>query len=148
VKTRKFWGLITQKTTVLFIAAAVISVFALIWMGLRLMQQDRALEAQQIEEKREAAADRFVAALEQILSSEERKLSDSQASDFSTVPEDFFLVSIDSEGIRVQTEKTLLFYPVIPSGHEAPSPLFTEAERAEFQDNNYTRAIALLSSST
>ena len=56
------------------------SVFALIWMGLRLMKQDRALEVQQIEGKREAAADRFVAALEQTLTIEERKLNDPQAS--------------------------------------------------------------------
>ena len=121
------------------------SVFALIWMGLRLMQQDRALEVQQIEGKREAAADRFVVALEKTLTIEERKLNDPQASELPPALEDFLLVSMNSEGIRVQPEKTLLFYPVVPSGHEAPSQLFTEAERAEFQDNNYTQAITLLS---
>ena len=120
------------------------SVFALIWMGLRLVQQDRSLEVQQIVEKREAAADRIIAALEQTLTIEERKLDDPQASEFFPEQEDFFLVSMDSEGIRVWPEKTLLYYPVVPSGHEAPSQLFTEAERAEFQDNNYTRAITLL----
>ena len=144
MKARRFWGRITQKTTVLFLAAAVMSVFALIWMGLRLVQQDRSLEVQQIVEKREAAADRIIAALEQTLTIEERKLDDPQASEFFPEQEDFFLVSMDSEGIRVWPEKTLLYYPVVPSGHEAPSQLFTEAERAEFQDNNYTRAITLL----
>ncbi|MFC2161321.1 ATP-binding protein [Acidobacteriota bacterium] len=144
MKSRRFWGFIAQKTTVLFLAAAVISVFALIWMGLRLMQQDRALEVQQIEGKREAAADRFVAALEQTLTIEERKLNETRASQLSPAPEDFFLVSIDSEGIRVQPEKTLLFYPFVPSGHEAQSQLFSEAERAEFQNNDITRAITLL----
>ncbi|MCJ7581583.1 MAG: ATP-binding protein [Candidatus Aminicenantes bacterium] len=144
MKTRKFWGPITQKTTVLFIATAVISVFALIWMGLRLMQQDRALEVQQIEEKREAAADRFVAALEQVLSNEERKLANPLTTNFSQ-EEDFVWISMNSEGIRVQPEKSLLYYPVVPSGHEAPSLLFADAERAEFQNNNYTRAITLLS---
>ncbi|MCG2816476.1 MAG: HAMP domain-containing histidine kinase [Candidatus Aminicenantes bacterium] len=144
MKARRFWGLITQKTTVLFLAAAVMSVFALIWMGLRLVQQDRTLEVQQIEEKREAAADRIIAALEQTLTIEERKLDDPQASEFSPEQEDFFLVSMDSEGVRVWPEKTLLYYPVMPSGHEAPSQLFTDAERAEFQDNDYNRAISLL----
>ncbi|MBU4255314.1 MAG: tetratricopeptide repeat protein, partial [Acidobacteria bacterium] len=144
MKARRFWGRITQKTTVLFLAAAVMSVFALIWMGLRLVQQDRTLEVQQIEEKREAAADRIIAALEQTLTIEERKLDDPQASEFFPEQEDFFLVSMDSEGIRVWPEKTLLYYPVVPSGHEAPSQLFTEAERAEFQDNDYNRAIPLL----
>jgi len=146
VKTRKFWGRITQKTTVLFLAAAVISVFALIWMGLRLMQQDRALEVQQIEEKREVAADRIIAALEQTLTIEERKLNDPQASELSPAPDDYFLVSIDSEGIRIQPGKTLLYYPVVPSGNEAPSQLFADAEIAEFQNNDYNRAITLLRS--
>ncbi|MCJ7681357.1 MAG: HAMP domain-containing histidine kinase [Candidatus Aminicenantes bacterium] len=144
MKTRKFWGLITQKTSVLFIAAAVMSVFALIWMGLRLVQQDRSLEVQQIAEKREAAADRIIAALEQTLTIEERKLDDPQASVFSPEQEDYFLVSMDSEGIRVWPEKTLLYYPVVPSGHEVSSRLFTDAEKAEFQDNDYNRAISLL----
>jgi len=143
VKTRRFWGLITQKTTFLFLAAAVISVFVLIWMGLRLMKQDRTLEVQQIEDKRETAADRFVAALEQVLLNEERKLTNPQAANVSP-NEDFVRIFMNSEGIRVQPEKTLLFYPVVPSGNEAPSELFINAERAEFQNNNYNRAITLL----
>jgi len=144
VKTRRFWGRITQKTTFLFLAVAVISVFALIWMGLRLLKQDLALEVQQIEEKREAAADRFVAALEQTLTIEERKLNDPQASELSSAPEDFFLISIDSEGISIWPEKKLLYYPVVHSGNEAPPQLFVDAERVEFQDNDYNRAITLL----
>lgn len=113
-------------------------------MGLRLVQQDRALEMQQLEEKRESAADRIIAALEQTLTIEERKLADPLTSSFSSAAEDFFLVFADSEGIRVRPEKTLLYYPVVPPGREAPSRLFAEAERAEFQDNDYNRAITLL----
>lgn len=145
VKTRRFWGRITQKTTFLFLAAAVMSVFALIWMGLRLMQQDRTLEVQQLEEKREAATDRIIAALEQVLSNEERKLANPLTTNFSP-EEDFVWISMNSEGIRVQPEKSLLYYPVVPSGNEAPSQLFADAERAEFQNNDYNRAITLLRS--
>ncbi len=144
VKTRKFWGRITRKTTFLFLAAAVISVFVLIWMGMRLMKQDRALEVQQIEDKRETAADRFVAAMEQVLLNEERNLTNHLKINLS--PEDDFIrIFMNSEGIRVQPEKTLLFYPVVSSGIETPTQLFTDAERAEFQNNNYSRAITLLS---
>ena len=144
VKTQKFWGRITQKTTFLFLAAAVVSVFVLIWMGLRLMKQDRVLEMQQIEDKREAAADRFVAAMEQVLLNEERKLANPRTINLSS-EEDFVRIFMNSEGIRVQPEKTLLFYPIVPSGNEAPSQIFTDAERAEFQNNDYSRAITLLS---
>jgi len=146
VKARRFWGRISQKTTFLFLAAAVLSVFALIWMGLRLIQQDRALEAQQLEEKREAAANRIIAALEQLLSNEEHKLADPQTDNLSPETEDFLLVLMDSEGIRVWPGKVLLYYPVVPPGLEASSKLFVDAERAEFQNNDYNRAITLLRS--
>lgn len=60
----------------LFLTVAALSVVALVWMGVRLVQQDRALEAQRLEEKREAAADRIIVGLEKVLSDEERKLTD------------------------------------------------------------------------
>jgi signal transduction histidine kinase len=144
VKAQRFWGRITHNTSYLFLAAAVVSVFALIWMGLRLIQQDRALESQQLEEKREAAADRIVAALEQLLANEERKLEMPQTVNISPDTEDFLLVWIDPEGIRVWPENSLLYYPFVLSGQEAPSRLFEAVERAEFQNNDYNRAIALL----
>jgi signal transduction histidine kinase len=144
VKAQRFWGSISHKTTFLFLAAAILSVFALVWMGLRLIQQDRALEARSLEEKREAAADRIVTALEQVLSIEERKFVDPQTVDFSPAAEDFLIVSMDSEGIRVWPEKSLLYYPVVPSGSEASPRLFVNAERAEFQARDYNRAITLL----
>ena len=59
----------------LFLGVAAVSVIALVWMGWRLLQQDRALEAQRLEEQREVAADRVVAALEMALASEERKIA-------------------------------------------------------------------------
>lgn len=113
-------------------------------MGLRLIQQDRALEVQQLEDKREVAADRIIAALEQTLSIEERKLADLQTFNVSPAAEDFFLVLTDSDEIRVYPEKALLYYPVVPSRREASSLLFVNAERAEFQNNDYNRAITLL----
>ena len=63
------------KTVVLFVAVAAVSVVALVWMGARLLTQERALETQRLEERREAAADRVVAALEQVLLTEERRLA-------------------------------------------------------------------------
>ncbi len=45
-------------------------------MGVRLVQQDRALEAQRLEEQQEVAADRIIVALEKVLSEEEQKLAE------------------------------------------------------------------------
>ena len=47
-----------RKTIALFVAVAAVSVTALVWMGVRLLTQERALEAQRLQERREAAADK------------------------------------------------------------------------------------------
>lgn len=146
MKACRFWRSVSQKTTFLFLAAAIVSVFALIWMGLRLVRQDRALEVQQIKERREVAADRIIAALDQTLINEERKLTDLPTAKSSLKAKDYLLVSMDSEAIRVWPEDALLFYPDLDLKNEAPSRPFLTAERAEFQDKNYNRAIALLHS--
>ena len=137
----RFWRRPSKYSVVLFLGVAAVSVIALVWMGWRLLQQDRALEAQRLEEKREAVADRFTAALEKVLSEEERKLADVTISEFTPASEDCFLINIGSEDVRVWPEKALLYYPVMPHGREASSRQFMDAERAEFQEKDYGRAV-------
>jgi two-component system phosphate regulon sensor histidine kinase PhoR len=134
--------------TVLFLAVAAVSVVALVWMGVRLVQQDRALESQQLEERREAAADRVVAALEQVLSAEERRLTEAPLANFLPAVEDALLFTAGATDVRVRPENTLLYYPVIPDGREAPSRLYAAAEKSEFLDRDYESAIRALRSLT
>jgi signal transduction histidine kinase len=148
VKARKFWGSVSQRTTLLFLAMAVVAVCALIWMGLRLIQQDRVLESQQLEEKREMAADRAVASLEQLLTNEERKLTQQGLEDLSPSTDDFIKVYWNRGEINTWPENHLLYYPFVPPGKETSSQLFQDAERAEFQDKDYNRAINLLGAFT
>lgn len=51
--TRRSGTLPQRKTLALFLAVAAISVCALAWMAARLLAQDRALEAQRLQEQRE-----------------------------------------------------------------------------------------------
>jgi signal transduction histidine kinase len=113
-------------------------------MGVRLVQQDRALEAQRFEEQREAAAARIIATLEKALAAEERKLTDAPMANFSPAVEDYFLTTIGAGEVRVWPENALLYYPVVPSSREASSHLYADAERAEFLDQDYGRAIYAL----
>jgi signal transduction histidine kinase len=131
------------KTVVLFVAVAAVSVVALVWMGARLLTQDRALEAQRLQERREAAADRVVAALEQVLLAEERRLANPRVTELAA-GDDLLVVVAASAGIKVWPEKTILFYPVIPATREAPAQLYSLAERLEFVDGDHERAIAAL----
>jgi len=130
----------------LFLGVAALSVIALVWMGVRLVHQDRALEAQRLEEQREATADRIIVALEKVLSEEERKLADNPIVNFSPAAEDFLLINIGPGELRVWPENALLYYPVITHGREASSRQYADAERAEFLDHDYGLAINALRS--
>lgn len=127
----------------MFVAVAAVSVAALLWMGVRLLTQERALETQRLQERREAAADRVVAALEQALLAEERRLANPRAIDFPG-GEDVLVVAAGPTGIRVSPEKALLFYPVVPVARDAPPELFSGAERLEFGERDYAGAVAAL----
>ncbi|MBN2409470.1 MAG: HAMP domain-containing histidine kinase [Candidatus Aminicenantes bacterium] len=133
----------SRRTTILFLGVAAAAVAALIWMGVRLLQQDRALEAQQLRERREAAADRLIIALEQVLSAEERRLTDLPRADVASPADDAVWITegvSNSSEFHVWPDIGLLYYPVIPPGQEPPARRYVEAERWEFIHHNYRRA--------
>jgi signal transduction histidine kinase len=134
----------SRNTAILFLGVAAVSVAALVWMGVRLVKQDRALEATQLQERREAAADRLIASLEQVLSDEESKLADLPNVDFHPSADDVVLILAGSSGsseVRVWPDNALLYYPAIPPQREASSSLFADAEKSEFLDHDYSRAV-------
>lgn len=131
----------TRTSAALFLGTAAVSVAALVWMGVRLLVQDRALESEQLRNRREAAADRLVASLEQVLSEEGKMLSDPGRASFSLLGQDAIVVAMDSSGFRAWPDKALLYYPLIPPGREAPALLYAEAEKSEFVDRDFDRAV-------
>ena len=136
----RFWRRPSKYTAFLFLGVAAVSVIVLVWMGMRLVQQDRELEAQRLEEKREVSADRIIVALETVLAAEERKLVDAPIDNFRPVAEDYLLINVDSGEMRIWPDETLLYYPLIYPGREASSRLYADAERAEFLDKDFGRA--------
>jgi hypothetical protein len=133
----------SRKTVVFFAAVAAVSVTALVWMGVRLLAQDRVLEAQRLKERQEVAADRVVAALEQQLLAAERRLADPRTADHAEA-DDQVLLAAGPAGIRVIPERVVLFLPEPPVARDAPAALYMPAERFEFVDRNYDGAIAVL----
>ena len=144
MKIQRYLGQISQRTNVLFLGVAVLSVFSLIWMGLRLLKQDRILELQQLEAKKEKVADRIVASLEQILVNEDRNMETLQKNGSSLESDDYFFVVMDSHEALIYPENRLLYYPFLPSEPETSPSIFEDAERAEFQNRDNNRALALL----
>lgn len=134
----------SRGTAALFLGVAAVSVAALVWMGVRLIKQDRALEAQQLRDRREAAADRLTASLEQVLSAEAEGLTDPESVDLPPSA-DAVVIALsglsDSPDLGIRPENGLLYYPVIRPGREASARLFAEAEKREFLDQDFSRAI-------
>ncbi len=127
------------KMTALFLVVGAVTAVALAWMGVRLLEQDRALETQRLEERRDAVADRVVAGLEQALLAEERGLV---AAPTQPAGEDALVVTAGPAEFHVRPERSILYYPMVPHAHDASPELFAAAEQFEFRDHNYEGAIA------
>ena len=131
--------------TAVFLAVAGVSVFALVWLGVGIVRQDRALEVQRLDERREGAADRLVTALERALSADERLLDNLAAPPVGLDRVGALLVVADPSGLQVWPERSLLYYPAVLPMRQAPSEVFREAEALEYsRPQPRTGAIALL----
>lgn len=135
------WTRVPRNLTAAFLTVAAVSVIALIWLGVRLVGQDRALEAERLREKRESAADRVVAALDQALSADERSLVGLSGKAHHPGTPGLALVVADAGELRVLPETGLLYYPVAPLPPEAAAHLYRAAEESEFRDRDFDRAI-------
>src|SRR5215210_3231432 len=63
-----------HRLTLVFLAVLVPAAATLVWLGLRLLEQDRALWTQRDFERQEAAADAVVRSLAQVLAEAQRRL--------------------------------------------------------------------------
>jgi signal transduction histidine kinase len=130
--------------TAVFLAVAGVSVFALVWLGIGIVRQDRAFEAQRLAERRDGATDHVVAALERALSADERLLDHAAPPPEGLGRDGALLVVADSSRLQAWPERSLLFYPQTPTLSEVPAEVFRPAETLEYADRNPERAITLL----
>src|SRR5687767_12357233 len=111
----------------LIAGVTVVPLLILVWLGWRLLEQDVALEQQQIQQRVERAADLVVAALRQKLSLVEQQLE----SGGSRWPDGVLVVDFRNDGVRVLSGR-VAYMPVVVSLAEAPGNFFAEGERREF----------------
>jgi signal transduction histidine kinase/tetratricopeptide (TPR) repeat protein len=141
--TMRAWLSPSRRLLALFFAVTLAPAAGLVWLGWRLLEQDRQLEAQRAMERREYAADRIVAALRQEVSDTLRLLSDPGRLPELTA-EGSVVVSLQPARLTVQPHSGVLYYPVVPPEPEVPGGPFLEAEKLEFQKKDYARAIEAL----
>jgi signal transduction histidine kinase len=138
------WARFPGTLTAAFLVIAAVSVLTLVWLGMRLVRQDRALEAQRLQEKRESAADRVVAALDQALSADERGLLSRPGEAHHPGADGLALVVAEAGELEVLPEAGLPYYPVAPPPPQADARLYRDAEGFEFRDRDFDRAIETL----
>ena len=125
-----------------FVLVLLVPAVAVVWLGARLIEQDRALASRQLRERRESAADRLIAGLEQAVSATERRL-DGDPSALSIAPDDdAVVVTLRPDGIE-SYPRNLLYLPVLQSGPPEPGDAFEAAEALEFRAQDHEGAAAL-----
>src|SRR5690349_21767783 len=106
-----------------FLAVTFLPASALVWLGWRLLEQDRVLEQRRIQERRERATDLIVTALQQALAADEQRLAD-PASWRGLPAEDARVVVLGAQSIEIFPELRLPYYPFRATLPEAPTDAF------------------------
>ena len=115
------------RLSLLYLGILVIPAATLIVLGLRLLEQDRAISAQRAVERREAAADRAARALELLLADLDRQLLS------GSVPEGSVLLTVTESGMEARPAGLALWLPEPLRLTEADTNAFEDAEAHEFR---------------
>ena len=121
----------------LILAITALPLGTLLWLGWRLLQQDRILENQQAHQRIESAADLVVAAFQRSLSASAQRL----AAGNEQWPEGAVSVTFREDTIDVFPKRRVAYQPVIPTLPEAPADSFASGEAQEFRNHDYPAAI-------
>ena len=132
-----------RRLLVLFLAVTLAPAAGLVWLGWRLLEQERALEAQRRLERREQGAELIVGALrEQLLASRQRLADPSGA--LGSESGDAVVVVLGDGPLRAHPASQLLYVPSTAPSSAAPArakhQAFLAGERREFQEHDYTAA--------
>jgi signal transduction histidine kinase len=145
----------SRRLYLLFAFTTLLPAIGLAWLGWSLVEQDRVLERQRIQEDRERAADLAAAALQRVLSDVEERVQTvvanppgwslpSAASAQAGSPASLPILVLSTGGVLARAGAGLPFYPVPPQAAEPEPPVFAAADEMEFRHANHRGAIAQL----
>ncbi len=131
----------SRRLLALFLILTIAPAAGLAWLGWRLLEQDRALEAQRAMERREYATDLVASALNRRIAASRRQLAQSgEASSLISAP-DAVVVRFQQNDVRDIPAGRLLYYPVAFHDREAPEGPFLAGDRLELTHRDYAKAI-------
>jgi len=110
------------------------------WLGWQLIEQERSLESQRVQERLERAADHMAASLQRSLSDLETYLAFVPGPGAKPPPDGVAVLRATERDAVASPPARLLYYPVIPDADEPPAAVFLEGENLEFRLNNPGKA--------
>ena len=116
----------------------VVPLAVFLWLGARLLDQDRQLEQQQAADRLQTAADLVAATFQRAFSTSEQRLM-SGADDW---PDGAIAVTLTNQGVEVRPQGRIAYLPALPAVHAVPVEPFRAAEVLEFQKNDRAGAVA------
>ena len=128
-----------SRLALLVAVATAVPLAALLWVCWRVLEQDRALEDEQIRQRIERAADIAAAALQRTVASTERRL----ARGSKDWPDGAVFATIQGETVQVWPMERVAYLPVAPILPELPGAPFAGAEAVEFGQRDLNRAAAM-----
>ena len=133
---RPAWSGTSRRLIVSFVLVLLVPAIAVVWLGVRLIEQDRALAVRQLRERRDSAADRLIAGFEQTLSATERRLASTDA--LPVHPDDDAVVlRVRPASIAAFPKDHLLYVPALPPDASDAADAFASGETLEFVANDY-----------
>ncbi|MBP1598023.1 MAG: integral rane sensor signal transduction histidine kinase [Acidobacteria bacterium] len=125
-----------------FIVAIVLPAAALSWLAWRTLEQDRALERRNIEERLQNVANAVAAGLDHRLVELSQQLATLPETSGLDLPADSILVTIGDAELTAYPAGRLLYYPSAPEGGRLSDGALVVAESLEFQKQDYPGAAA------
>ena len=131
----------SRRLLALFLILTVAPAAGLAWLGWRLLEQDRALEAQRALERQEYAADLVAGALSRQIAVTHRHFTQFGETSALVAAPDAVVVMFQQDSFRDLPAGRLLYYPVASQDREAPEAPFLAGEKLEFNHRDYAKAI-------
>jgi signal transduction histidine kinase len=134
--TPRVWQGASRRLIVSFVLVLLVPAAAVVWLGARLIEQDRAIASDQLRERRESAADLFIAGLAQAIAFTERQLGEQPANLPIRPDDDAVLVRLDAGATEVHPVGRLLYVPAVPPPSTEPDEAFLAGEVLEFREQD------------
>jgi signal transduction histidine kinase len=123
----------------------VVMTAALGWLGWRLLEQDRDLSRQRIQERLESAADLASAMLARKLTETETSLTEPPA---DTTREGVLRIDFTPSAVESHPAARLVYYPIAPSPSIVDESAFGPGDAAEFREHDAQKAAGFFRSLT